>query len=115
MAPRSPNELLPASDAQETSRYLRLDALYRQYAQSHPTTTSVIDFARVVCPNGPPCPRTVGGIDPRPEDGLHFTPQTARWAAPRLLDAVLACRPSSLGWTCPDSSTGAPRTQSARK
>jgi peptidoglycan/LPS O-acetylase OafA/YrhL len=114
MAPRSPNELVPPSDAQETSRYLRLDDLYRQYARAHPSTTSVIDFAHIVCPGGPPCPRTVDGVDPRPQDGLHFTPQTAQWAAPRLLDAVLACRPSSLGWTCPETATR-PRTQSGRK
>jgi peptidoglycan/LPS O-acetylase OafA/YrhL len=115
MAPRSPGDLLPASDAREASRYARLNELYRQYARKHPQTVSVVDFAGVLCPGGPPCPRTVGGIDPRPQDGLHFTPKTARWAAPRLLEAVLACRPSPLGWTCPDSATREQGTQSTHK
>jgi peptidoglycan/LPS O-acetylase OafA/YrhL len=101
MAPRAPNDLVPASDTSETSRYVRLNELYTQYARAHPDTVSIVDFAGALCPGGPPCPRTVDGIDPRPLDGLHFTPETSRWAASWLLDAVLACRPSTAGWLCP--------------
>jgi hypothetical protein len=98
MAPRPPNDLMTPSDAaDETSGYLRLNELYTQYASAHPETVSVVDFAGAVCPGGPPCPRTVDGINLSPLDGLHFTPETASWAAQWLLDAVLACRPGTAG------------------
>jgi hypothetical protein len=102
MAPRAPNDLVPASDISEVSRFHRLDELYLQYARSHPDTVSIVDFASAVCPGGPPCPRTVDGIDPRPLDGVHFTPQTAGWAAGHLLDGVLACERTAAGWRCPE-------------
>ena len=102
MAPREPNELLsPSAAAAETARFVRLNGLYMRYARAHPATVSVVDFADAVCPGGPPCPRTVDGIDLRPLDGLHFTPETAGWVSQWLLDAVLACRLSAEGWTCP--------------
>ena len=102
MAPRAPNELLsPVAAAAESARFVHLNELYTQYAHAHPETTSVVDFADAVCPGGPPCPRTVDGIDLRPLDGLHFTPDTAGWASRWLLETVLACRPSEQGWTCP--------------
>jgi hypothetical protein len=89
--------------------------LYRRYAREHPDTVSVVDFAGAVCPGGAPCPRTVDGIDPRPLDGLHFTPQTAGWAAQQLLDAVLACRPASAGWLCPAQQFTGTGSHAARK
>jgi peptidoglycan/LPS O-acetylase OafA/YrhL len=116
MPPRAPNELMTASDAAaETSRFVRLNELYTQYGHSHPDTVSVVDFAGAVCPGGAPCPRTVDGIDPRPLDGLHFTPQTAGWAAQQLLDAVLACRPASAGWLCPAQQFTGTGSHAARK
>ena len=115
MAPRAPNELVPPSDGAETSRYVRLNELYTQYARAHPASVSVVDFAGMLCPGGPPCPRTVDGIDPRPLDGLHFTPKTAGWAAGRLLDAVLACRPTNTGWLCPEQGPAGRGNQAARK
>ena len=115
MAPRSPSNAVPASDAAESRRYVRLDQLYRQYAVAHPDTVSVIDFAGAVCPGGPPCPHTVDGIDARPDDGLHFTPQSAGWAAGLMLDEVLACRPGATGWHCPLPPPFRPGSQSARK
>jgi SGNH domain (fused to AT3 domains) len=115
MAPRAPNELVPPSDAAETSRYVRLNQLYTQYARAHPHSVSIVDFAGMLCPGGPPCSRTVDGIDPRPLDGLHFTPKTAPWAAGRLLDAVLACRRASAGWFCPEQVPAVAGSQAARK
>ncbi len=114
IAARASSDFAPSSPDEDV-RYERLNELYRQYAREHPQTVSVIDFARVVCPGGAPCPRTVDGVDLRPHDGLHFTPDSARWAAPRLLDAVLACRPSAVGWACPDTATVEPGRQSAHK
>jgi peptidoglycan/LPS O-acetylase OafA/YrhL len=115
MAPRAPNNLVPPSDAAETSRYVRLNELYTRYARAHPATVTIVDFAGAVCPSGPPCPRTVNGIDPRPLDGLHFTPETARWASRWLLDAVLACRPTPAGWLCPEPASTGAGSQSAHK
>jgi hypothetical protein len=115
MPPRAPNELLPAPDSAEVARYVRLNELYMQYARAHPETVSVVDFAGAVCPDGPPCPRTVDGIEPRPLDGLHFTPQSASWGSGRLLDAVLACRPVTAGWLCPEQVSSGTGTQAARK
>jgi hypothetical protein len=116
MAPRAPNELLsPAASAAETARYVRLNELYSQYARAHPDTVSVVDFAGAVCPGGPPCPRVVDGIDLRPLDGLHFTPETAGWASQWLLDAVLACRPSAQGWLCPEQRFTGASGHAARK
>jgi peptidoglycan/LPS O-acetylase OafA/YrhL len=115
MAPRAPNQLVTASDDAETSRYERLNELYTQYARAHPATVSVVDFAAAVCPGGPPCPRTVDGIEPRPLDGMHFTPQTATWGSRPLLDAVLACRPAAAGWLCPEQPPAGTGNQAARK
>jgi len=101
MAPRAPGELVPPSDISEVSRFVRLDELYVRYARTNPDRVSIVDFASAICPGGAPCPRTVDGIDPRPLDGVHFTPQTAGWAAGRLLDGVLACQRAAAGWRCP--------------
>jgi peptidoglycan/LPS O-acetylase OafA/YrhL len=116
MAPRAPNEIMtPSGIADEASRFVRLNELYTQYASAHPETVSVVDFAGAVCPGGPPCPRTVDGIDLRPLDGLHFTPETAGWAAQWLLDAVLACRPGTAGWLCPPQQLTGTGSHAARK
>jgi peptidoglycan/LPS O-acetylase OafA/YrhL len=115
MAPRGPNDLVGPSDSAETSRYVRVNDLYRQYAREHPDTVSVVDFAGAVCPGGPPCPRTVDGINLRPLDGLHFTPETAGWAAQWLLDATLACRPGTAGWLCPAQQFTGAGSHAARK
>jgi lysophospholipase L1-like esterase len=115
MAPRAPNDLVSASDAAETSRYVRVNELYEQYARAHPDNVSVVDFAGALCPGGPPCPRTVDGIEPRPLDGLHFTPQTAAWAARWLLDTVLVCRPPTAGGLCPAQPFTGTGSQAVRK
>ena len=116
MPPRAPNELMTPSDAAaEASRFVRLNELYTQYGRAHPDTVSVVDFADVVCPGGAPCPRVVDGINPRPLDGLHFTPETAGWGAQQLLDPVLACRPAPAGWLCPTQQFTGTGGHAARK
>jgi peptidoglycan/LPS O-acetylase OafA/YrhL len=114
VASRASSDYAP-SNPSEDARYVRLNELYRQYARMHSGSVSILDFAASVCPGGPPCPRDVDGIKIRPLDGTHFTPKTARWAAARLLDPVLACRPPASGWQCPDSTTGASESRSAHK
>ncbi len=54
-----------------------------------PTESQLIDFADIVCRAGPPCPTEVDGMWLRP-DGMHFTNETAEWAADRLLGILFA-------------------------
>jgi peptidoglycan/LPS O-acetylase OafA/YrhL len=65
-----------------------LNRLYRRFAAGHPQDVSVVDISPIVCPGGPPCPRTLDGIALRPEDGRHYDADGATWLAPRLLDAL---------------------------
>jgi hypothetical protein len=50
----------------------------------------MIDLAAMMCPAGDPCPEVVDGVVLRPGDGIHFSPDGARWAGPRIVDALLA-------------------------
>ena len=65
---------------------------YRLRGSSDEQTSAVIDVAKKVCPNGPPCPAHVDGVEPRKLDGAHFDPASsvwlARWMLPRILSAV---------------------------
>ena len=51
----------------------------------------LVDLAKQVCPNGPPCPEDVDGLRLRP-DGRHFTPAAAsieaQWLMPKLVAAA---------------------------
>ncbi|HKA93200.1 MAG TPA: acyltransferase family protein [Acidimicrobiia bacterium] len=114
VASRASSDYAP-SNPSEDARYVHLNALYRHYGRMHPGSVSILDFAASVCPGGPPCARDVDGIEIRPLDGTHFTPKTARWAATRLLDPVLECRPLATGWQCPERTSDASEGRSARK
>ena len=114
VASRASSDYAP-SNAAEDARYVRLNELYREYARTHPAAVSLIDFAGSVCPGGPPCPRSVHGIELRPLDGTHFTPDTAPWPAKRLLDTVLECRREPSGWQCPEAMAGGPGNPSDHK
>jgi peptidoglycan/LPS O-acetylase OafA/YrhL len=67
-----------------------LNALFRELAARHPESVSVVDLAAMLCPTGDPCPEVVDGVRLRPADGTHFGPDGARWAGPRIVDALLA-------------------------
>jgi peptidoglycan/LPS O-acetylase OafA/YrhL len=67
-------------DGRHTALRARLDALVAR----HPARTAVAAARDVLCPSGIPCPRTIDGINPRPNDGGHFTDDTAPWIAARL-------------------------------
>jgi SGNH domain-containing protein len=69
----------------EARRHL---AVLRTVARSDPARVRLIDLDRWLCPAGAPCPAIVGGVEARPEDGGHFSPEGAFWLAPKLLDAV---------------------------
>jgi hypothetical protein len=66
---------------------LHFNALLRQYVLEHPDV-SILDFAAMVCPGGPPCPTEVEGVTLRPEDGGHFAGDGPAWVAPRVFDAL---------------------------
>ena len=65
----------------------RHDALRQRMlavAARHPDTVAVARFSEVLCPDGAPCPREIDGVVPRPNDGGHFTDDTAAWAGAQL-------------------------------
>jgi peptidoglycan/LPS O-acetylase OafA/YrhL len=69
------------------------NALLRKEAAARPSTVSVVDLGRVVCPNGI-FTWSVDGVRIR-SDGLHFTPGgvqqvIAPWLLPRLVAAMTA-------------------------
>ena len=70
--------------AADDAGYGRLNALLQRFAARHPDKVTLADLAAQLCPNGPPCPARVDGLQTRP-DGRHFTPTSAVWAARFLL------------------------------
>jgi peptidoglycan/LPS O-acetylase OafA/YrhL len=104
---KNPREQLTVSDV---TRPVHLDDLFRQVAAADPTHVSVVDFSTMVCPGGAPCPTTVDGIQPRPNDGEHYEGDGPNWAGEKLVQALLACRPSPVVWRCPAASAPAAPT-----
>ena len=94
VAPPSPSEGYP--DPPKDPKFEHMNRLLREYARSHADRTSVVDLARLLCPNGTqPCPEEVSGVRPRPRDGNHFEPDTAGWVARQLMPQVMAASPGS--------------------
>jgi peptidoglycan/LPS O-acetylase OafA/YrhL len=60
-----------------------LNSLLKEFADAHANVqfVSVSDF---VCPSGPPCARTVEGVELRP-DGSHYTEETATAVVEEIL------------------------------
>jgi peptidoglycan/LPS O-acetylase OafA/YrhL len=83
-----PAEFHQMTDADISSQGAAFDRLNLQllkFAARHPKTVTLVDLAGKVCPGGSPCPTKVDGIQPRPLDGGHFSPQAAVWATKWLL------------------------------
>ncbi|HUF84246.1 MAG TPA: hypothetical protein VMQ81_06595, partial [Acidimicrobiia bacterium] len=79
-----------AEDHDAVARLPHLSTVLREYARQHADRVFVVEMAELLCPDGPPCPTTIGGYGPRP-DGMHFDdPAGARWAADWLISKVLA-------------------------
>jgi peptidoglycan/LPS O-acetylase OafA/YrhL len=94
VAAPAPNDAQGTNDTSngvDDAGYARLDRLDREFGRHHPGTVTVVDLARELCPNGPPCPENVDGLRMRP-DGRHFTPTAAtieaHWILPQLVAAV---------------------------
>jgi peptidoglycan/LPS O-acetylase OafA/YrhL len=79
------------SNGVDDAGYARLDHLDREFTRRHPGTVTLVDLARELCPNGPPCPEQVDGLRMRP-DGRHFTPTAAaieaHWLVPQIVAAA---------------------------
>ena len=71
-----------------------LNQINRDFAVRHPDDVAVIDLARRVCPHGQPCSPRHAGIQPRPLDGIHFSPRGSAWAAKWLWPQLLAIWPA---------------------
>ena len=94
VAAPAPNDAQGASNSSnevDDASYARLDRIVRRFADRHTDEVTLVDLARRVCPDGPPCPDEVGGVRLRP-DGRHFTPAAAtieaHWPLPKLLEAA---------------------------
>jgi peptidoglycan/LPS O-acetylase OafA/YrhL len=86
--PAKQSELGPA-DPHLLEVYPHMNKLFRQFAAEHPDAVEVVDLARMVCPQGPPCPAVVEGVRLRPRDGAHFEADGPAWVSERLLDALV--------------------------
>jgi hypothetical protein len=93
VAPPSPSDASPEPPNDPKFEYM--NRMLRDYARGHADHTSVVDLARLLCPNGEPCPDSVSGVRPRPRDGNHFEPDTALWVAHQLMPQIMAATPGS--------------------
>ncbi|HKA94066.1 MAG TPA: acyltransferase family protein [Acidimicrobiia bacterium] len=93
VAPPSPSDSYP--DPPKDPKFDYMNRMLRDYARAHTDHTSVVDLARLLCPNGQPCPDSVSGVRPRPRDGNHFEPDTALWVAHQLMPEIMAATPGS--------------------
>ena len=66
----------------------------REFAASLPLDypVALIEVDDLLCPDGPPCPSEIDGVIVREQgqDLTHFTPEGAKWFAPRYADRILA-------------------------
>jgi SGNH domain (fused to AT3 domains) len=69
----------------------RQRALYREWAERHPETVTVVDLAPALCPGGPPCRGSVRGVAPA-RDHVHLTREGRRRAAARLMRTAAVLR-----------------------
>jgi hypothetical protein len=66
----------------------------RTYAAGHAGRVQVFDLFEVICPGGD-CSRPPAGFDPAWRyDGMHFTPDGARWVADLLERQLLGVEPA---------------------
>lgn len=65
-----------------------LNGLFRRLAATSGGRVRIVDLAEIVCPSRP-CPPYVDGVTLRPDDGVHYGPEGARWVAARVIGPVL--------------------------
>ena len=72
-APNDAQGVDNTSNAVDNASYARLGTILHDFADRNRGSVDLVDLAKQVCPNGPPCPEDVDGLRLRP-DGRHFTP-----------------------------------------
>ena len=90
----SPSKIFPRPNHKLGAETAVLNQINRDFAARHPDDVAIIDLARHVCPQAQPCPRHRAGIEPRPLDGIHFSPKGSAWAAKWLWPQLLAIWPA---------------------
>ncbi len=82
----SPHAASPIAEASldEDGRVAGLRTRLNALVARHRSTTRLIKLSDVLCPNWVPCPQEIEGLVPRPNDGSHFTDDTAPWIASKL-------------------------------
>jgi peptidoglycan/LPS O-acetylase OafA/YrhL len=71
-------------------KFADMDARLAAFARRHPTGARLVDVAKKLCPDGPPCSADVDGVQPRKLDGAHFDPAGSVWLARWMLPQILA-------------------------
>lgn len=91
--PNAAENQLGVRDRSLERRVQHLNELLRTFGWMHRDSVTVVDFDRLICPSGPPCPAAIDGVVLRPRDGAHFEGDGPAWVAPRLLDLVVEALP----------------------
>ena len=74
-----------------------LNKLYFDFAKAHPKTSAVLDFSKIVCPSGFPCPVEIGGLRLRPRDGRHFSDEAAEFISKPMFEELQKVLNASFG------------------
>lgn len=81
----------PTRPTPSDAEFERLNVMLQELAARHPGHVGVINLSARVCPSGPPCPLSVGGLRVR-LDGADYGAAgslwVAKWLVPRILSAV---------------------------
>jgi peptidoglycan/LPS O-acetylase OafA/YrhL len=76
---------------QQYAAHQHLDALYREFATTHPDDVFVADLTAKLCPEWQ-CGKKVPKFETQQVDSVHFTPRNAAWTAlwlwPHILDTL---------------------------
>ena len=76
---------------QQYAAHQHLDALYREFATTHPDDVFVADLTAKLCP-GWQCGKKVPKFETQSVDSVHFTPRNSAWTAlwlwPHILDTL---------------------------
>ncbi|MDQ1650669.1 MAG: hypothetical protein QOG60_2726, partial [Frankiaceae bacterium] len=73
----------------DPARARRLTELQREVTDAHPGKVQLLDLASLICPGGQYA-RSIGGVQVRERDGVHFTRSGARFVGRSLLPALRA-------------------------
>ena len=75
----------------------KLNEFYFDFAKAHPKTSAVLDFSKIACPSGFPCPVEIDGVRLRPRDGRHFTDESAEFISRPMFEELQRVLNASFG------------------